>query len=224
MPGRKVVLATGEVYHIFNRSIESRPIFPGIRHYRRLTQALNFYQFFSPPVRFAQFLILSGNKRKELLEKLNQEDKRLVEMICFCLMPNHFHLLLKQSDEGGISKFMSLTQNSYTRYFNVRKDRVGSLFQGQFKAVRVETDEQLLHLSRYIHLNPYSSFVVKTVDNLKSYPWSSLPDYLRLNTDNFLKKDFVLDFFKNSADYQRFVFNRAEYQRELEKIKHLTLE
>lgn len=137
-------------------------------------------------------------------------------------MPNHFHFLLTQSTEEGISKFMGLIQNSYTKYFNLRKKRVGSLFQGQFKAKRVETNEQLLHLSRYIHLNPYSSFVVKTLEDLKEYPWSSLPNYLGINQNGFLKKSLVLDSFMDEKDYQRFVFNQADYQRELEKIKHLT--
>jgi len=115
-------------------------------------------------------------------------------------------------------------QNSYTKYFNFKRKRIGSLFQGIFKAIRVETDEQLIHLSRYIHLNPYSSYIVKSIKDLKTYPWSSLPDYLGKQKYPFLKKKFILDFFKSKRDYQEFVFNQADYQKELEKIKHLTWE
>lgn len=97
-------------------------------------------------------------------------------------MPNHFHLLLKQTKENGISKLVANFQNSYTRYFNLKNERVGPLFQGVFKALRVKTDEQLIHVSRYIHLNPYSSSVIKSFEELKRYPWSSVEEYLHPQT------------------------------------------
>lgn len=222
MPGRKTVLATGEVYHLFNRGIEHRPIFSSKRDYRRFVQTLIFYRFASPPLKLSRFLVLSRKKRDKFFERLNQDGKKLVEIICYCLMPNHFHFLLRQSKEEGISKYMSQIQNSYTKYFNTSRHRIGSLFQGHFKAVRVETNEQLLHLSRYIHLNPYSSFVVKNSVVLKSYPWSSFPEYLDGTNKNFLFKDIVLNSFKDKKDYQKFVLNQADYQRELERIRHLT--
>ena len=137
-------------------------------------------------------------------------------------MPNNYHLLLKQLIDGGISKYLSQVQNSYSRYFNVRRKKAGSVFQGHFKAKRIETDEQLIHLSRYIHLNPYSSYVVKLIDNLKTYLWSSLPGFLGENEYTFVNKSFILDLFQDKKDYQSFVFNQADYQRELENIKHLT--
>ena len=139
-------------------------------------------------------------------------------------MPNHFHLLLKQLKNNGISTLVANFQNSYTRYFNLKNKRVGPLFQGAFKAVRVETDEQFLHVSRYIHLNPYSSLVVKSLEELQRYPWSSLPEYLNpkkhKNKISFPKE--ILDFFDdNLHDYQKFIYNQAEYQKNLETIKHL---
>lgn len=90
-------------------------------------------------------------------------------------MPNHFHLLLQQIRDGGITEFISKLTNSYTRYFNIRNKRIGPLFQGEFKAVHVETDEQLIHLSRYIHLNPIVSYITK---KLESYQWFSYLEYL----------------------------------------------
>ena len=84
--------------------------------------------------------------------------QRVVDLICFCLMPNHFHLLLRQIEEDGIVKFVRNFQIGYSRYLNEKEKRSGALFEGQFKAVRVENDEQLIHVSRYIHLNPYSSY------------------------------------------------------------------
>lgn len=158
------------------------------------------------------------------MDSLRQENDKLVELICFCLMPNHLHLLLSQKKDNGISKFMANLQNSYTRYFNTKHERIGPLMQGQFKAVLIEDDEQLLHVSRYIHLNPYSSFIVKDLTDLEKYPWSSLPEYLGIVSTSICNKQVILSYFKSVEDYKKFVFDQADYQRKLEKIKHLILE
>jgi len=118
---------------------------------------------------------------------------------------------------------MSNFQNSYTRYFNTKHRRKGPLFYDQFKAVRIETDEQLIHVSRYIHLNPYSSYVIKDFKNIKDYLWSSLPDYLS-GKKGICETNVILDFFKNKKEYFEFIYNQADYQRELDRIKHLDLE
>ena len=115
---------------------------------------------------------------------------------------------------------MSNFQNSYTRYFNKRHKRDGSLFLDQFKAVRVVSEQQLLHLSRYIHLNPYSSYVVKNFSELKNYQWSSFPEYLG-EKNGFCATEVVLSFFPSREKYKNFVLNHADYQRGLEIVKHL---
>ncbi|MDD3531949.1 MAG: transposase [Candidatus Shapirobacteria bacterium] len=224
MPGRKIVLATDQVYHLFNRGNSSQPTFLNAFDYRRFLKTINFYRFAPHSAKLFQFLEFSEKRRKEYFDNLKKKTKELVSIFSFCLMPNHYHLLVRQEVENGISKFMSQLQNSYTKYFNLKRKKAGSLFQGHFKAVRAETDEQLIHLSRYIHLNPYSSYVVKLINNLETYPWSSLPDYLGEKKHFFVKKKPILDLFKNKKDYQKFVFDQADYQRELEKIKHLTWE
>ena len=119
-------------------------------------------------------------------------------------MPNHFHFLLEQKEDKGISKFLSNLQNSYTKFFNISHERDGSLFSDQFKAVRIETDEQLIHVSRYIHLNPHTGFVVKSLKELEEYPWSSFPDYLQTPRE-FVDTEFILSFFGNSQKYIKFV-------------------
>lgn len=146
----------------------------------------------------------------------------LVEIISYVLMPNHFHLLIRQTSDNGISTFIRRSINSYTRYLNTKRSRVGPLFQGAFKAVRVEDDEQLIHLSRYIHLNPLVSFVVKESE-FRNYPWSSLPDYLK-GQSNLIDVDMVLGHFSSPKSYEKFIFDQADYAKELEKIKHLKLE
>lgn len=222
MPGRIVPLVTDEIYHVFNRGIDRRPTFTVRKEYSRAIEAIEFYRIEKPPIRLSQFLSFSPERQNEVLNKLESSGK-LVQIFCYCLMPNHFHLLLKQIKNNGISKFLSNYQNSYTRYFNTKHSRDGSLFLDQFKGVRIETDEQLLHVSRYIHLNPYTSFVVKSLAELEQYPWSSFPEYLS-DQEGFVDKRFILDFFKNKEAYKQFVFDQADYQRKLDKIKHLIFE
>jgi putative transposase len=139
-------------------------------------------------------------------------------------MPNHFHFLLRQKQDGGISKFLSDFTNSYTHYFNTRQDREGPLFKGVFKAVRIENNEQLLHISRYIHLNPYSSYLIKSLEDLTNYPYSSFLEYLGEAEKEFCQKEIILANFSRLEDYKKFVFNQADYQRSLEINKHLLLE
>lgn len=137
-------------------------------------------------------------------------------------MPNHFHFLLKQIKDNGISHFVANFQNSYTRYFNVKWKKDGPLLLTQFKAVRIEDDNQLLHVSRYIHLNPYSSFVIKSIDNLIDYPWSSLKEYL--SSANVVKSEEIINLIGSSKKYKKFLLDQADYQRTLDQIKHLTHE
>ena len=139
-------------------------------------------------------------------------------------MPNHFHFLLRQIQDGGISKFMSNFTNSYTRYINTKQERAGPLFTGKFKSVRVETQKQLLHVSRYIHLNPYTSFVVKSLGDLQEYPYSSFPEFIGRTTSALCAKDDILSDFKTVKQYEQFVFDQAEYQRTLHRIRHLLLD
>jgi len=224
MPGRKVPLVTNQIYHVLNRGVASQPIFLSKKSYQRAMEMILYYQNKDLSLSYSAFLELSNQRRKEILEQLKKNQNSLVKVIVFCLMPNHFHFLLKQTQDKGISIFMGNFSNSYTRYFNASHKRIGPLFQGKFKAVRVETDEQLLHVSRYIHLNPYSSYLVKTIEELENYPYSSFPEYLNPQENNLYYKEIVLNNFKTSIDYKKFVLDQADYQRKLEEIKHLMLE
>ncbi|OGH31347.1 MAG: hypothetical protein A3J69_02665 [Candidatus Levybacteria bacterium RIFCSPHIGHO2_02_FULL_42_12] len=222
MPGRIVPLITNEIYHVFNRGANRQPTFTTKRELTRALESIKFYRFKKLPVRLSRFLTLGNEKRTELLRVLNAGDTN-IDIFCWCFMPNHFHLLIKQNMDGGISKFLSNFQNSYTRYFNTRHQRDGTLFLNQFKAVRIETDEQLIHVSRYIHLNPYASHVIKDIDRLEYYRWSSFSEYISKG-DGFVNKSLLLGFFKNAESYKTFVFDQADYQRTLKEIEHLALE
>jgi len=224
MPGRKIPLVTGQIYHVLNRGISGQTTFVNKRDYNWAFEILRYYQNIKAPLRYSVFLTLANDKRKKILENLAKEKKFLVEIIAYCFMPNHFHFLLKQLEEDGISRFMRFWADSYTRYFNVKYKRNGPLFQGRFKAIRVESDNQLIHLSRYIHLNPFSSFVVKSLSGLEVYPYSSFLEFLGKTQSSVCAKEIVLCQFKNAESYKNFVFDQANYQRELERIKHLLLE
>lgn len=223
MPGRLIPLVTNEIYHVFNRGINHCPTFVRAREYEHAMEIIRYYRFIKQPVRLSYFNIWSEERRRDFMQKQEQNGQTLVDIISYCLMPNHFHFLLRQKVDNGIAKFLGNFQNSYTRYFNIRNQRDGSLFLDQFKAVRIETDEQFLHVCRYIHLNPYTSFVVKTWEALKTYPWSSFPEYLDLQK-GFCETEEILSNFKSRSSFEKFTYDQADYQRELDGIKHLIIE
>lgn len=224
MPGRLISLVNNEIYHIFNRGLASQPMFLNKREYDRALEIIFYYQNSSPPMKYSKFLRMSVSDRANLLDKLRMQQKWLVDIISYCLMPNHFHFLLRQKENNGISKFMSNFTNSYTRYFNTKAERIGPIVQGKFKSVRIETEGQLLHATRYIHLNPYTGYIVKTFEELENYPYSSFPEYIGNSQTNLCSKELVLSQFKNQLSYKKFVFDNADYQRQLDKIRHLILE
>lgn len=142
-------LATGYYYHLYNRGVEKRDIFLGRRDYLRFLETLGYYRKTPLPMKLSDF------RRGVIKLKEIDNQTELVRILCYCLMPNHFHLLVQQMIDGGISQFLRKVSDSYTRYFNTKYERIGSLFQGSFKARLIETDEYLLHLSKYIHRNSF---------------------------------------------------------------------
>lgn len=196
-------------------------VFRDHKEYRRFIRLLDYYRFANTPMRYSDFIHLSEKNQTELLIDLKKEQDVWIQIYTFILMPNHFHLCLKQLVDGGISNFLRHVENSYTRYINTKNDRVGPQFQGRFKSVLVETEEQLLHLSRYQHLNIYTDGIVNTIEELTNYPYSSFPYYLGSKKDNFIDTEFILAHFKNSNAYKRFVLSNRGYQRSLSKLKKL---
>lgn len=219
---RKILLVNNELYHVFNRGVEKRTTFTNIREYHRALLTMDYYRFDRPPLALGQMLNLAREKRDLFLTQL-KSGKKLVEIMCFCLMPNHFHFLLRQNEDNGIKTFVSNFTNSYTKYFNNKNDRVGPLFQGIFKSVRVEDDEQLMHVSRYIHLNPATNFLIDK-ENLENYPWSSLKKYTSTNSNTFCETSTILKLFISPEEYMAFVSDQLDYSKTLEQIKHLALE
>lgn len=213
MPSRIFPFANGHYYHIYNRGVEKRSIFEKSWDFSRLIKTIRYYQLMGPKPKLSRFLMGS-------LFKPNTS-KKIADMICYCLMPNHFHFLIKQVEDGAITEFISKLSNSYTKYYNVKYNRVGPLLQGEFKAVLIESDEQLIHVSRYIHLNPIASFLVK---DLNQYRWSSYKEYIEGDKNGICRKETILSLFKSPKDYEKFVLDQVDYAQKLEIIKHQLLD
>jgi putative transposase len=222
MPYRKIAISTDEVYHLFNRGIGKMPIFTSKHEYLRFLELVEYYRF-NGGMSYSHFNRLSNEDKTAYLKERNIDSNKQVIVYVYCLMPNHFHILLKQLIDNGITQMLSNVQNGYAKYFNLRHDRKGTLFESMFNIVRIESDEQLLHVSRYIHLNPATSFVTR-LNELKKYTWSSFSDYLGTDSRDFLDTGLILELSGGRSKYRKFVFNQASYQRELNRIKHLTLE
>ena len=148
MPKRKYPLVTNEVYHVFNRSIAKIPIFTSQSEYQRFMNLISFYRFIDTPMRYSHFSNLPTDEKQKVIKELDEKNNLCVELYAFSIMPNHYHFLLKQICDGGISSFVSKVQNSYAKYFNIKNDRSGSLFQEMFKGIRIEDDNQFVHIAR----------------------------------------------------------------------------
>lgn len=225
MAFRKQPLIKNQIYHVFNRGIAKEPIFFNKRDYLRFIEVINFYRFSSPEMRFSYYNRLEYSSKKNFLDDLESKGEQQVNIYSYCLMPNHFHFVLREITEDGIKNFAGNLQNSYAKYFNTKMKRTGSLFQEMFKAVRIESDEQLLHTVRYVHLNPLTSYLVKDFNQLVKYPWSSLNDYLtEINSTPFLDTSFINAFYKSNEQFLSFTKDQADFQNKLKEIMHLTLD
>ncbi len=200
-------------YHIFNRGIEKRPIFLDEQDYQIFLYYMHVYL-----LPLEKVLLKYPDLPLRLYSKnLNKK----VALVAYCLMPNHFHLLLQQKEIDGASKFLKQLMNAYTAYFNKKYLRTGGLVQGRFKAVLIDSDEQLLHVSRYIHLNP---LIANLVTDLVLYKWSSYPAYINERRGELCRTDIILADFSHGSSYQQFVADEVDYGRILNQIKHFALD
>jgi len=204
---RKEILANHCFYHVYNRGVDKRDIFIDKRDYFRFIRGLFEFNN-SQPVRI----------RLEIPELEERQPRELmVAILCFCLMPNHFHLILEQLKENGVANFMQKLGVGYTSYFNEKYERSGVLFQGAYKVVQVETEQQLLHLSRYVHINPAELIVpdwkLEGIENwgkvnkfLENYRWSSYQDYIgKKNCPSLTDRELISGYFAGPEDYKKFI-------------------
>jgi putative transposase len=207
-----------------NKSIAGFKIFNTPEDYQRMLRILEYFSVAGPLPKFSYFLGRSqeiGKTFESYLDQCFPKPKRLVKIIAYCLMPTHMHLILMPLQTQGIAQMMSNILNSYARYFNTRHKRQGRLWTGPFKNVPVETDEQLWHLTRYVHLNPVTAHLV---DRSEDWPHSSYQEYIAPSKAKRLicQYDDVLNI--KPRRYRTFVEDQINYQRQLAEIKSLLLE
>jgi len=221
---RDIELVEDCYYHVFSKSIEGFKIFLNQNEYLRIINTMRYYQIEHTPMALSQFLSLKEIQLEgfdKMLLSIRSSKEDLVKIVAYCIMTTHVHFLLKQLKMDGISTFMCLVLNSYTRYFNVKHQRKGPLWQGRFKNVLVKSDEQLLHLTRYIHLNPVTANLVKKPEQ---WIFSSYLEYLNQGSKNQIICRFEEVVDMQPVEYKRFTEDRIVDQKKLALIKHLTLE
>lgn len=222
MPQRKIPLVNGCFYHLFNRSINQIPIFFEKKIIKRWLKTIEYYQFDNLPLRLSYYLNLEKSDQKDFIKTM--KGNRLIEILNYAIMPNHYHLLVRQISENGVKKFMSNIQNSFTRYFNEKNKRRGYLFESSYKAVLVKNELQLIHLARYIELNPLTSYLVKDFGELKRSDFVSLKEYLGNSPFNICVHKYLINHFKGINKYLNFLRNHIDYQKKLNKIKNLLID
>jgi len=236
MPSRKFPIEVGGIYHIVNRGVEKRKIYMNNQNYSRFTIGLEFCNheertnlwplLYQATPHDIDALVTPGVTRHEkrsiaerlagernLIQKLQKSGKGLVEILAFCLMPNHFHFIIREIKKGGLTKFM-IKMGGYSKYFNEQYKRVGPLFQSRFKAVPVLNEQQLYRVFCYVHTNPvelwergWKNFEIKNkreaIKKLNEYKWSSYRDYIGKPTHTMVtQRDFFLEFFGGSQGCQ----------------------
>lgn len=195
IPSRNVIKinVSESYYHVYARGANKHQIFKDEGDY------LFFLSLFQRYLGKGK----SDNRSADNYQKLYD----VVEILAYCLMSNHFHLLLYQIDEGGMSKLMHGMMTSYSRYFNSKYGRSGPLFESRYKASRISSDEYLLHISRYIHRNP---------DEWIDYPHSSIRTYLYNDMPKWMNKNHITDLYGSAVQYHEFL---EDFQDKDEKIK-----
>ena len=235
MPRREAI-NSGNLYHVCNRGVDKRNIFLEETDYLRAIHDLFEFNNQNPLKNGGYFFAKQSSEAgRQYIKDPKEPRKLLVEVLAFCLMPNHFHLLLRQKVEGGIASFMHKLGTGYAKYFNDKYTRSGSLFQGRFKAVPVKQESHFLHLPFYIHLNPLDLVspewrerkiinIQKTLAHLESYRWSSHLDYAGIkNFPSVTQRDYLSRFFESPALYKTQILNWLQ-DLQLEGMEKVLLE
>jgi putative transposase len=224
----RIPFGIGEWYHCFNRGVDKRIIFSEESDYRRFLLLLFIANDPSIPVN-----IRDNYKGSTFGEIVKQErEETLVDIGAYCLMPNHFHLLLRERTGKGVSTFMQRVGTAYTMYFNTKNERTGALFAGRFKSKHVKDDEYFKRLVNYIHAN--SAELVepgwksgnirnrkRATEHLLSYPYSSLADYLldeERSEASIINRKELLDFYDDSFPTIPQLFDEAVIFAQEEKL------
>jgi len=195
---RKLNFTSGEFYHVYNRGVDSRDIFVDKSDVERFVKSANEFNGIEP---IGSLLENSYGDHRERTKK----DKRLINIVCYALNPNHYHFILEQLEDQGIEKFMHRLGTGYTMFFNKKYKRSGALFQGVFKAIPIGNNEYLLHLSAYVNLNDKIHQLGGLASKLAI---TSLDQYVsNLGNDSLIKIDneIIVSQFNSPKEYEDFV-------------------
>ncbi len=212
---RRTIIAPGEYYHVYNKRILEEPLFREKRDFIRFLFLLVFFQSPHGITNTKRQVDYYQNHNefsvdKEIKDQIVQE--RVVELIAFTLMPTHFHILLRELQEGGISRYLQRIEAGYARYYHIKYEVLGHVFKGSFGITYVESNQQLIYLSTYLHRNPRELLAWRNKE--QNYPWSSYQDYLGSNRwGKLLKPGIVLGQFNSPAEYRRFVQKSVAKER-----------
>lgn len=196
-------------YHIYNCGVEKRKVFINLFDYNRFLEVCGYY-ITRQGVAYAFFKRLTDVAKETYLGRMVQANLKgllvpRVSVVAYVLMPNHFHFLLKQAIPGGIESYMADVLNSYTRYFNVKNTRLGSLFQGTYKAKEIRSEESLLQVSRYIHLNPLGVSIAPYAGGLlDDIAYSSYRSWVKDLEDALLDKNELGRFLSLAGGYEKY--------------------
>jgi putative transposase len=235
---RKDNLVQGEIYHIYNRGVDKRDIFMDNEDRIRFIHDLFEFNDSNPSPNINN--IFNHNKEFKYLEVglpniTRMPRKILVEILAYCLMDNHFHIIVRQKKDNGITEFMRKLGTGYTNYFNKKYERTGALFQGRFKSVCIKNNSHLMYLPMYIHLNPLDFKFPewrnrkifdynKAVEFLDSYRWSSYLDYTgQKNFPSLINKDFILSRVGNEKKFKKEIINWLK-SFDISKIREVMIE
>jgi len=219
---RKIEFANGEYYHIYNRGVDKREVFLDEDDYLRFLTSMREFNRVDP-IGSLYEKYLTAERRGLSPQKgdsVPTEIIPLVEIIVYCLNPNHYHIILRQVSEGGVSKFMLKLSSGYSSYFNKKNKRSGSLFQGRFKAVHIDSNEYLLYLSAYVNKNNF----IHGYNKNDNWTYSSLPDYLSERNGKLINKKIILGQFGSIDEYEEFLESNALYMRGKKELTRYLIE
>ena len=218
---RKTDFATGSIYHIYNRGIRKSEIFTTQADYLRWQELLHWTANYNYPYSLFEDrkmkLKTSSRETSSLIRQIDEMYKletSSVKILSYVSMPNHYHLLLEQSADHGIQKYMQRLQAAYSKYFNLKYELVGSVFQGRFKDVPVVNEPQFQQVQKYILRNP---MVAKLVSKKKfiNYPWSAIREYLNPNLRKIITLERILSFFTDPNKLSKFLLDDFSDEEQL---------
>ena len=235
MPTKRPPLLNNEIYHIVNRGVGDSLTFQDIDdYYRGIFSLYEFNTIYPIEIRKQR------EKRRLIKARGDQQSEDIrdlfVEILAFCFMPNHIHLLLRQIKNNGISDFMRKYGTGYISYFNKKYERKGHLFQSRFRAIHIKTDEQLKNAFAYIHTNPVSliepnwkekgiSNPQKAIKFLENYKWSSYQDYIgKKNFPSVTNRQYLLKILSGTEGCRKYVEAWVKYKGEIKTLGNIILE